>query len=150
MKKPGLWDHGVTTGGLGQKPDRRKMNWSVRQRYALWWVKKPRPDRHSKATDVFVENEFKKNEKTQVCETVVWPLADRIKNLIEKKMTWSVRQRYGLWRVKMFPKYSSNFFHTLALSINLLQIFLIFHNFPSNFFYNYHPQNSLKYIPNFP
>ncbi len=29
---------------------------------------------------------FKKNEKNPVCETVVWSLADRVKNLIEKKL----------------------------------------------------------------
>ncbi len=40
----------------------------------------------------------KKNEKNPVCETVVWSLADRVKNLI-KKMTRSVRQYYGQWRV---------------------------------------------------
>ncbi len=34
-----------------------------------------------------------------VCETTVWSLADRVKNLIGKKMTWSVRQWYGHWRV---------------------------------------------------
>ncbi len=28
---------------------------------------------------------FKKNEKNPVCETVVWPLVDRVKNLTEKK-----------------------------------------------------------------
>ncbi len=33
-----------------------------------------------------VENVFeKKNEKNPVCETVVWSLADRVKNLNEKK-----------------------------------------------------------------
>ncbi len=33
-----------------------------------------------------VENVFeKKNEKNTVCETVVWSLADQVKNLIEKK-----------------------------------------------------------------
>ncbi len=33
-----------------------------------------------------VENVFEKKEwKTLVCETVVWLLADRVKNLIEKK-----------------------------------------------------------------
>ncbi len=38
------------------------------------------------ATDVLVENDFKENnEKNPVCETLVWPLADRVKNLIEKK-----------------------------------------------------------------
>ncbi len=25
MKKPGLWDRGVATGGAGQKPDRKKL-----------------------------------------------------------------------------------------------------------------------------
>ncbi len=40
MKKPGLWDRSVATGGPGQKPDRKKMTRSVRQRYGLWWVKK--------------------------------------------------------------------------------------------------------------
>ncbi len=38
----------------------------------------------------------KKNKKNPVCEIVVWPQADRVKNLI-KKITRSVRQRYGLW-----------------------------------------------------
>ncbi len=38
-KKPGLFDRGVATGGLGQKPDRKKMTQSVRQRYGLWRVK---------------------------------------------------------------------------------------------------------------
>ncbi len=52
-------------------------------------------------TDVLVQNGFKKNEKNPVCETVVWPLANRVKNLIEKKMTRSVRQQYGLWQVKL-------------------------------------------------
>ncbi len=37
------------------------------------------------ATDIPVENDFKKNERNPVCETMVWPLADRVKNLIEKK-----------------------------------------------------------------
>ncbi len=37
------------------------------------------------ATDILVKNDFKKSEKNLVCETVVWPLADRVKNLIEKK-----------------------------------------------------------------
>ncbi len=41
------------------------------------------------ATDVLIKNDFlkKKKWKNPVCETVVWPLADRVKNLIEKK--WS-------------------------------------------------------------
>ncbi len=30
-KKPGLWDCGMVIGGPGQKPDRKKMTWSVRQ-----------------------------------------------------------------------------------------------------------------------
>ncbi len=38
MKKPGLWDLGVATGELGQKPDRKKMTQSVRQWYDLWRV----------------------------------------------------------------------------------------------------------------
>ncbi len=46
MKKTGLWDCGVATGGPGQKPDRKKMTrsvrkkmtQSVRQRYGLWRV----------------------------------------------------------------------------------------------------------------
>ncbi len=47
-----------------------------------------------------VKNLFeKKNEKKQVCETVVWSLAGWVKNLIEKKMTRSVRQWYGYWRI---------------------------------------------------
>ncbi len=38
------------------------------------------------ATDVLVKtNFFKKMGKNPVCETVVWPLADRVKNLLEKK-----------------------------------------------------------------
>ncbi len=39
------------------------------------------------ATDILVENNFlkKKNERNPVCETKVWPLVDRVKNLIEKK-----------------------------------------------------------------
>ncbi len=32
------------------------------------------------ATDALVKNDFKKNEKNPVCATVVWPLADRVKN----------------------------------------------------------------------
>ncbi len=32
-----------------------------------------------------VENVFKKNEKNQVCEVVVWSLAYQVKNPIEKK-----------------------------------------------------------------
>ncbi len=38
-KKPGLWDRGVATEGLGQKPVRKKMTRSVRQWYGLWWDK---------------------------------------------------------------------------------------------------------------
>ncbi len=38
MKKPGLWDHGVATGGPGQKPDKKKNDRSVRQQYVLWRV----------------------------------------------------------------------------------------------------------------
>ncbi len=34
--KPGLWDRDVATGGLGQKPVRKKMTRSVRQEYGLW------------------------------------------------------------------------------------------------------------------
>ncbi len=37
------------------------------------------------ATDVLVENDFLKKWKKNVCETVVWLLADQVKNLIEKK-----------------------------------------------------------------
>ncbi len=51
-------------------------------------------------TDVSVENDLKRNEKNPVCESVMWSLADQVKNLIEKEMTRSVRQRYGFWRVK--------------------------------------------------
>ncbi len=29
----------MVTGGPGQKPDRKKMTWSGRQRYGHWWVK---------------------------------------------------------------------------------------------------------------
>ncbi len=36
------------------------------------------------ATDILVENDFKKNLKNPVCENVVLPLANRVKNLIEK------------------------------------------------------------------
>ncbi len=39
MKKPGLWNCGVTTSRPGQKPDRKKMTRSVRQQYGLWRVK---------------------------------------------------------------------------------------------------------------
>ncbi len=39
QKKPSLWDRGMATGGPGQKPDRKKMTWSVRQSYGLWQVK---------------------------------------------------------------------------------------------------------------
>ncbi len=39
-KKPGLWDHGVATGGPGQKPDWNKMTRSVRQSYGFWRVNK--------------------------------------------------------------------------------------------------------------
>ncbi len=38
FKKPGLWDRDVSTGRPGQKPDRKKMTRSVRQRYGLWRV----------------------------------------------------------------------------------------------------------------
>ncbi len=37
------------------------------------------------ATDVLVENDFLKKWKNPVCETIVWPLANLVKNLIEKK-----------------------------------------------------------------
>ncbi len=38
------------------------------------------------ATDVLVKTDFlKKMEKNPVCGTVVWPLADQVKNLLEKK-----------------------------------------------------------------
>ncbi len=37
---------------------------------------------------------WKKEEKNPVCETVVRSLEDWVKNLIEKKMTRSVRQWY--------------------------------------------------------
>ncbi len=36
------------------------------------------------ATDVLVENDFFKKWKNPVCESVVYPLADCVKNLIEK------------------------------------------------------------------
>ncbi len=35
----------MATGGPGQKPDRKKMTGSVRQRYGLWRVNKLHPDR---------------------------------------------------------------------------------------------------------
>ncbi len=35
IKNPRLSDCGVATGGPGQKPDRKKMTQSVRQRYGL-------------------------------------------------------------------------------------------------------------------
>ncbi len=35
-------------------------------------------------TDVLVEIDFIKYEKDPLCETVVWPLVDRVKNLILK------------------------------------------------------------------
>ncbi len=38
------------------------------------------------ATNVLVENDFlKKMKKNSDCETEVWPLADQVKNLVEKK-----------------------------------------------------------------
>ncbi len=38
------------------------------------------------STDILLKTTFKKkNEKNPACETVVWPLVDRVKNLIEKK-----------------------------------------------------------------
>ncbi len=37
------------------------------------------------ATDVLVENDFLKKWKNLVCETLVWALVNRVKNLIEKK-----------------------------------------------------------------
>ncbi len=52
------------------------------------------------ATDILVENDFKKNKRNPVCETLVWPLVDWVKNLIGKKRTLSVGQQSGLWRVK--------------------------------------------------
>ncbi len=36
--KPGLWDHGMVTGGPGQKPDWKNMTRSVRQWYGHWRV----------------------------------------------------------------------------------------------------------------
>ncbi len=39
MKKSGLWDRGVVTGGPGQKHDWKKMTWSVRQWYGHLRVK---------------------------------------------------------------------------------------------------------------
>ncbi len=50
MKKPGLRDRGLVTGRLGQKPDWKKMAWSVR-----WWYG------------------LKKNGL--VCQMVIWSLA---------------------------------------------------------------------------
>ncbi len=45
---------------------------------------------------------LKKNEKNPVCETVVWSLADRVKNPIEKKWPGlSDSDIYGHWRVKL-------------------------------------------------
>ncbi len=38
MKKPGLWDLVMVTGGPGQKPNWKKMTQSVRQWYGHWWV----------------------------------------------------------------------------------------------------------------
>ncbi len=39
-------------------------------------------------------------EKPPVCATVVWQLADRVKNLLEKKWPGLSDSGYGLWRVK--------------------------------------------------
>ncbi len=76
------------------------------------------------ATDVLVKYDLKKNLKTPVCETVVWPLANRVKNLIEKIMTRSVRQRYGLWwvnNVTFFGQLLFQYFSIEVCGVNSLQ-----------------------------
>ncbi len=40
---------------------------------------------------------MKKNEKNPVCETVIWPLAYRIENLIEKKMKKNLVCETVIW-----------------------------------------------------
>ncbi len=55
-----------------------------------------------------VKNVFEKKWKNPVCETVVWSLVDWVKNLIEKKMPRSVRQWYGHWRVKKIKTFEKN------------------------------------------
>ncbi len=62
---------------------------SVKPWYGHWrpslkyLFKKPGLTDWGMATDVLVENNFfKKNEKSLICETVVWPLADQVKYLI--------------------------------------------------------------------
>ncbi len=37
------------------------------------------------ATDILVQNDLGKKRKKTACETVVWPLVDRVKKVIEKK-----------------------------------------------------------------
>ncbi len=66
--------------------------WSVKPRYGHWrpslkfFLKKPQSDKpwygHWRLGR---KRLFKKKWKNPVCETVVWPLADWVKNLIEKK-----------------------------------------------------------------
>ncbi len=75
-------------------------------------------------TDVLVENDFKKNEKNLICETLVWPLAGRVKNLIEKKwpglshsgMT-SGGLRIGNWPLIKSTQPSTIIFTNFAFSI---------------------------------
>ncbi len=58
---------------------------------------------------------WKKKDKIPVCETVVWSLADRVENLIEKNDP--VCQWYGHWLVK--KKKSAGWLTSVCLSAGL-------------------------------
>ncbi len=55
------------------------------------------------ATDVLVENDFKKKWKNPVCETAVWPLANRVESLIEKKWPGLLDSGMASGRLTFFP-----------------------------------------------
>ncbi len=86
---PGLWDWGMVIDVQSKLSE-----------------KKPGLTDSGMATDVLVKNDFKKKmEKNPVCGTMVWPLADRVKNLLEKKWPGLSDSGCGLWRASVLISY---------------------------------------------
>ncbi len=114
-KKHSLWDCGMVTGRLGQKPDWKKMTPSVRQWYGHWrlpgmW------ERGMWSLTFRVENVLEKKMK----KPGLWDrgmVTGRLGQKLDwKKMTRSVRQWYGHWRFTKFWMNLNKIFWELRLN----------------------------------
>ncbi len=83
-KKPGLWDRGVATGGPGQKPDRKKMTWSVRQSYGFCWV-----------------NKINRTQLAMECSISGTKLKDRVRNSKVRDLTGTKNIKYVIKKLKL-------------------------------------------------